>query len=156
MVMDMRAAREHANAASYRLRSTAVDTRAPGVRMSATDELRGRDDLLLLADLTLADYLRYLARYGGATLEEDGLLLFAGAHRQPNPYRNGALRLDQTLPAQEVFERAGSFFAEQQRSYALWVREDDDGDLQRVAVDRGLRELERLPEMVLAELPPHL
>src|SRR5205085_7240552 len=123
MVMDMRAAREHATAASYRLRSTAVDTRAPGVRMSATDELRGRDDLLLLADLTLADYLRYLARYGGATLEEDGLLLFAGAHRQPNPYRNGALRLDQTLTSEQVVRRAERFFSPRKTSYALWARE---------------------------------
>ena len=54
---------------------------------------RGREELFRLADLSLAEFLRHLARYGGAIHEEDGLLLFAGAHSQPNPYRNGLLRL---------------------------------------------------------------
>ena len=81
-----------------------------------------RAELVELADRTLAEYLRYLARYGGATLEQDGLLLFAGPHRQPNPYRNGALRLDSTLPADEVPRRAARFFGPRQTSYALWTR----------------------------------
>src|ERR1700738_3417319 len=79
-----------------------VETRARSMHTSANGEWGKRDDLLALADLTLAEYLRYLAGYGGAILEEDGLLLFAGAHRQPNPYRNGLLRLDTRLDAEEA------------------------------------------------------
>lgn len=115
-----------------------------------------RDKLLALADLTLADYLRYLARYGGEVREEDGLLLFAGAHRQPNPYRNGALRLDASLPAEEAFGRAAAFFGPRRSSYALWAREHGDSDLERTATARGLRELERLPEMMMFDLPEYL
>lgn len=115
-----------------------------------------RGQLLALSDLTLAEYLRYLARYGGAVDEADGLLLFAGAHRQPNPYRNGALRLDDTLTSEEVIRRASRFFGARRCSYALWAREHGDADLERAAVAAGLRELERLPELVLTELPDYL
>jgi hypothetical protein len=126
------------------------------VDTSATDELRGRDDLLRLADLTLAEYLRYLARYGGASLEEDGLLLFAGAHRQPNPYRNGALRLNKALDAQAVVRRAASFFGARRSGYALWAREHGDHDLETLAAAEGLHELERIPELALQTLPSYL
>jgi hypothetical protein len=115
-----------------------------------------REQLLGLADLTLAEYLRYLARYGGAVSEQDGLLLFAGAHRQPNPYRNGALRLDPALPGDEALRRAGQFFGARRMSFALWVREHGDGDLERSATQAALRQLERLPELELAELPPYI
>lgn len=115
-----------------------------------------REQLLELADVTLADYLRYLARYGGTMQEEDGLLLFAGAHRQPNPYRNGALRLDSALPGEEVLRRAAAFFGPRKSSYALWVRAHGDADLEQTAIGQGLRELERLPEMAMFDLPEYL
>ncbi len=115
-----------------------------------------REQLLALSDLTLADYLRYLARYGGEVEDAAGLLLFAGAHPQPNPYRNGVLRIDDALSAEEVLARADAFFGPRRRSYALWVREHGDGDLERLARDTGMRELERLPQLVLRELPEYV
>jgi hypothetical protein len=123
---------------------------------SANGEWGKRDDLLALADLTLAEYLRYLAGYGGAILEEDGVLLFAGAHRQPNPYRNGLLRLDTRLDAEEALRRGTEFFAARKSGFALWARGHGDADLEAAAVDGGLHELERLPELVLEELPLHV
>src|SRR5450755_5099140 len=138
------------------LRSAAVDTRARVGHTVTTDEPRSRDDLLVLADRTLAEYLRYLARYGGAVLEQDGLLLFAGVHRQPNPYRNGALRLDAMLSADVVLRRAERFFSARRSGYALWARQHGDADLEASATAAGLRELERLPELVLEKLPPYL
>jgi hypothetical protein len=133
------------------------------IQPSGDGALRGKsiapepteDGLLVLADLTLAEYLRYLAGYGGTLLERDGLLLVAGAHRQPNPYRNGALRLDTTLSAQEVLARAGSFFGARKCGYALWARAHADADLEQLAAQAGLRELERLPELALTQLPEH-
>ncbi|MGH2851992.1 MAG: hypothetical protein ACRDLP_15420, partial [Solirubrobacteraceae bacterium] len=71
-----------------------MEARARSPRVAGDASARG--DLVGLADRTLAAYLTYLAAYGGASKESDGLLLFAGPHRQPNPYRNGALRLDVT------------------------------------------------------------
>jgi hypothetical protein len=130
--------------------------RASGVHTSVTDSTRGREQLLLLSDLTLAAYLRYLADYGGAVLEQDGLLLFAGAHRQPNPYRNGALRLSTAVSAAQTISIADSFFAARRSGYALWAREHGDADLEQLAREAQLQELERLPELVLEELPAYL
>jgi hypothetical protein len=128
---------------------------------ATTDELTSpasdrRDELLLLADLSLAEYLRHNARYGGTILEQDGLLLFAGAHPQPNPYRNGALVLGAGLAAKDVLARAEDFFSTLARrtGYALWTREHADAELE--AAVAGLPELERLPELVLDELPPEV
>jgi hypothetical protein len=126
------------------------------VHTSAGGELRGRNDLLVLADLTLAEYLRYLARYGGAVAEEDGLLLFAGAHRQPNPYRNGVLRLSDAQSPKDVLRLADRFFGPRKSGYALWAREHGDGDLERTAGEAGLHEIERLPELVLEDLPDYV
>lgn len=123
---------------------------------AATEKLPAHEELLALADLTLAEYLRYLARYGGAVVEQDGLLLFAGAHRQPNPYRNGALRLDDTLSPQQTLDAADRFFGPRKSAYALWAREHGDGDLEKAAVEGGLNELERLPELVLQRLPDYV
>jgi hypothetical protein len=142
--------------ASNRLRSESVDTRARAGHTLDTDDLSGRGRVLELADLTLADYLRYLARYGGVVQEDEGLLLFAGAHRQPNPYRNGALRLDAMLSTDALLRRANSFFSARRSGYALWARQHGDADLEAGATAAGLRELERLPELVLDELPPYL
>ena len=88
---------------------------------------RDRAELLRLADLTLAEFFRQLARYGTGSriLEEDGLVLFAGSHAQPNPFRNGAIRLDERLSAAEALERAQRFFAPLKRSYVFWVRESE-------------------------------
>ena len=111
--------------------------------------------LLRLADLSLSEFLRHLARYGGRIEEEDGLLLFSGAHRQPNPYRNGAMRLDEQLSAEEVRRRADAYFRAR-GPYALWTREHADSELDRLAEREATRDLERLPELVLDELPEDL
>jgi hypothetical protein len=117
---------------------------------------RGR--LNRLGDLTLAEFVRHLTRAGesGTVLEEDGLLLFAGAHPQPNPYRNGAIRLDAGLGAAEVLERATEFFAPRGRGFALWASEHNDEDIAREAQARNLTALETLPELVLYGLPEKL
>jgi hypothetical protein len=114
---------------------------------------RSTEELIRLSDLTLAEYLRYMARYGGAVNEEDEVLLFAGAHAQPNPYRNGVLRLGAGLAAGPLLDRADRFFGPRRRGYALWVREHGDQDLEELAVARDLHELERLPQLVLDHLP---
>ncbi len=135
-------------------RTTAAHTAATEAPQRGEPERPG--ELLALADRTLAEYLRYLAAFGGACAEEDGLLLFAGAHRQPNPYRNGALRLNDTLSVPEVTRRAERFFGPRRSGYALWAREHGDGDLEQAARRDSLQELERLPELVLEGLPEYL
>ena len=111
-------------------------------------------ELLLLADLSLAEFLRHLARYGGSVHEEDGLLMFAGPHPQPNPYRNGILRLSGSLPPDEVLRRGNEFFARRRSSYVVWTRAHGDAALEGRVSAGALRELERLPELYMDELPP--
>ena len=120
---------------------------------------RDRDDLLRLADLTLAEFFRQLARYGTGSriVEQDGLVLFAGAHAQPNPFRNGAIRLDRRLSAAEALDRAEAFFAPLRRSFVFWVRESED-DLEALCRLKAMElvEPDGLPELYLEGRPPPL
>lgn len=120
---------------------------------------RDRAELLRLADLTLAEFFRQLARYGPGSriVEEDGLVLFAGSHGQPNPFRNGAIRLDSRLSAEEALARAQRFFAPLKRSYVFWVREGEP-ELDELCRARGMAlvEPEGLPELYLEGPPPPL
>jgi hypothetical protein len=129
-----------------------------GPRASAEPKAWARPaetELLRLADLSLAEFLRHLARYGGVIHEEAGLLLFAGAHSQPNPYRNGLLALDDQLPPAEILERADAFFAAR-GGYVVWTREHADAALEARVAPTAVRDLERLPELVLDELPEYM
>lgn len=134
--------------------STAADDKARPTEWKPI--WHNRTDLLRLADLTLAEFFRQLARYGPGSriVEEDGLVLFAGSHGQPNPFRNGAIRLDERLSADEALARAQRFFAPLKRSYVLWVRESED-DLNALCRARSMElvEPEGLPELYL-EGPP--
>jgi len=120
---------------------------------------RDRTELLRYGDLTLTEFFRQLARYGkGGRVEEgDGLVLFAGSHSHPNPFRNGAIRLDHRLDATEALERAKEFFAPFNRSFVFWVRESDP-DLDELCRTSGLQlvEPDGLPELMLEGPPPEL
>jgi hypothetical protein len=118
---------------------------------------RDEETLLRYCDLALAEFFRQLARYGKGSriVEEDGLVLFAGAHGQPNPFRNGAIRLDTRLTAEEALERAQTFFRPLKRSFVFWVR-DRDPDLDELCRRQELQpmEPEGIPELVLEGPPP--
>src|ERR1043165_6132270 len=98
---------------------------------------RDRAELLRYADLTLAEFFRQFGRYGRGSqiVEGDGLVLFAGSHPQPNPFRNGAIRLDRRLEAAEALERARAFFEPLKRSFVFWVREGET-DLEELCRSR--------------------
>jgi hypothetical protein len=118
---------------------------SPSIAAPEVPRIRAAEDAgeeeLLLCDLTLAEFLRHRSRPDGTLLEEDGLLVFAGPHPQPSPFRNGAMRLDSRLSAEEATRRARQFFRDRGRGFVMWVREHADTDL-AAALDReGLREL---------------
>jgi hypothetical protein len=117
----------------------------------------GRAEIVHFADLTLAEFFRQLARYGNGPgiREADGVLLFAGPHAHPNPFRNGAFHLDCRLSAEETLERARRFFGPLKRSYVIWVRESDT-ELERLCSENGMQlvEAEGLPELFLDGPPP--
>src|SRR5438309_10274165 len=86
---------------------------------------RSNEELLRFADLTLAEFFRQNARYGSQSrlLEENGLVLFAGSHPQPNPYRNGAIRLDHRLSASKALDQAHPSSNPLDRPFAFRVPE---------------------------------
>lgn len=115
-------------------------------------------ELAELGHLNLAEFVRHMARYGGSILEEDGLLLAAGEHPHPGPYRNCLIRLNSRLSAREVLERGREFFGSRGRSYVLWARVGSDDDLVTLCRLERMELLEEagLPELYLNERPQPL
>jgi hypothetical protein len=89
---------------------------------------RDRGEVLRLAELGLAELMRHLARSSsnGRILDADGLLFVAGAHADPSPVRNGAIRVDPRVSGAGMLDRAGAFFAPLRRGFAVWSREEDE------------------------------
>jgi ribosomal protein S18 acetylase RimI-like enzyme len=108
-----------------------------------------RSALIELSDLNLAESCRELARRaGGTVVDEDGLLLFAGAH--PLPFLvNGAMRTAAGPPADEVLARASAFFDARARGFTVNVRSHADADLEAAATAAGYTRLGDPPAMVL-------
>ena len=98
-----------------------------------------RDELLAAGDRNLAATLRLYAHTApGAALLEDGRLLLVSTSRSwPGPYHNGAVRLDPSLPIDDVLARAQAFFAERCPGYCVWIAAHADADLERGALDAG-------------------
>lgn len=109
------------------------------------------EELLRLADRNLAEFVRHVARHGRHTTisEQDGLLLVSGSHQAPGPYRNFAMRQDDGLSADQLWQRAAAFFSERRRSFVLWARCHADDDLIAFARERDMPPLEEagLPEL---------
>lgn len=109
---------------------------------------------LELCDLNYAEAMRELTRRaGGAVHDEDGLLLFAGAHRLPF-LANGVMRTAHMVSATEVLARGDAFFGLRARGYSVMVRAHADQDLHDAAVAAGLHPMGDAPGMVLERRLP--
>jgi hypothetical protein len=81
-------------------------------------------------------------------LEQDGVMLFAGASDFP-AYNNGVHRVDDSVPGTEVVARAREFFAPRGRGFSLWVRDTgQDEDLREAAEAAGIVAFGDSPQMV--------
>ena len=91
-----------------------------------------------LSDENLAELVRHVARAGEhATISEQaGLLLVAGSHAQPGPYRNFAMRLTDELSPDQAVTCAEGFFAARRRSFVFWVRMHADQEIDEFASRR--------------------
>jgi GNAT superfamily N-acetyltransferase len=98
-----------------------------------------RDELLAAGDRNLASTLRLYAHTapGADLLDDGGLLLVSTSRGWPGPYHNGALRLDPSIPVDDVLARAEAFFAERCPGYCVWIAAHADADLERGALDAG-------------------
>ena len=112
-------------------------------------------DILVAGDENLVAHVRHLARYGenSEVVDEDGLVLVAGSHPHPGPYRNFAFSFGVMDPVGAA-ARARSFFAERRRGFVFWVARHNPGGLdEELAPIGALLEQDGLPQMYLLESP---
>jgi hypothetical protein len=99
----------------------------------------------------LITYSRAITGWGskGALLEDEGALFYAGGSWIPVGC-NGAFRLNDALPADDLVDRADRFFGGISRGYSIKVRDSgEDADLQEACEKRGLVLFgEPVPQMV--------
>jgi hypothetical protein len=103
-----------------------------------------------VGNLNLIEFTREDVRWQRpyTLLEEDGVMLFAGASDFP-AYNNGVLRTDDSVPGTEVVARAREFFAARERGFSLWVRDTgQDEDLREAAEAGGIVAFGDSPQMV--------
>src|SRR2546423_4875032 len=89
--------------------------------------------------LSTVDAARDMTRRatGGVVHDEGGIVLLAGAHWLP-VLINGVARLDPSVPADDVLDRARAFFAERERGYSVFALVGRDDDLTAAAEAAGL------------------
>ena len=114
------------------------------------------DVLLRRADENLMAFIRHTAWAGDDTTisEEAGLLLVAGSHRHPGPYRNAVFNAGASDP-ERALAQASAFFAERERGFVFWAPHHGDPELRRVLAEAGGNLLEEggLPELYLERRP---
>lgn len=104
-----------------------------------------------LADANLLQALRVHARWQEpcTCVEEGGVLLMAGANAFPGAFRNCVVRVDASVPAAEVLQRASAFFSEHGRGHTLLARASRDADLIAVLQGKGMTPLADSPCMLI-------
>jgi ribosomal protein S18 acetylase RimI-like enzyme len=103
------------------------------------------------ADANLIEAFREHARWQqpGECLEEDGLLMVAGANAAPMAFRNCAVRTHPDAPATRVLERAQEFFRARNRGFVFILRASCDADLEQCLRSSGLRFTGEAPCMLI-------
>jgi hypothetical protein len=98
------------------------------------DEERARE----LTFRSVIDATRDMARRanGGIVHDEDGVMLVAGPHWLP-VLVNGVARLDPTVAATDVLDRARQFFTQHKRGYTVFALAGRDDDLVAAAEAAG-------------------
>ncbi|MGH9848147.1 MAG: hypothetical protein ACREEM_56410 [Blastocatellia bacterium] len=92
-----------------------------------------------LADLNLAAMIRHRMQTTPNSLlrEQDGALLFTIERPAANGHLNGALRINAEADAGQVLDQARSFFQLTQPDFMIWVRDEQDADLEQALRDAG-------------------
>lgn len=107
-----------------------------------------------LADANLLQAIREHARWQAPCelVEQDGVLMMAGANTFPVVFRNCVARVDASIPAALVLERARTFFSWRKRGYTVLVRGSRDQDLVEALQAAGLTPQGDSPCMLI-EMP---
>ncbi len=107
-----------------------------------------------IADANLLQAIREHARWQEPSecVEQDGVLMMAGANAFPGVFRNCVARTDGRIPAAEVLARSQAFFSQRGRGFAVLVRGRRDQDLVEALQAEGLTPLGDNPCMLI-EMP---
>ncbi len=117
-----------------------------------------------LADLNMIESIREHARWQTPCecIEENGVLLFAGANEFPVGYRNCVARVDPRVSARATLGRAREFFAARRRGFSMLVFAKRDADLETELQAAGLVRRADIPAMLTQtplreiEIPPDI
>ncbi len=104
-----------------------------------------------LADDNILESIREQARWQSPCelVEEDGILLVAGATNFPGAYRNCVARVDPEVPALEVITKAKDFFGRRKRGFTVFARGSRDGDLESTLKEQGFIQRSDSPCMLV-------
>jgi hypothetical protein len=104
-----------------------------------------------LADANLLESIREHARWQSPCelVEENGILMIAGATNFPGAYKNCVARIDRNVPAAELLERARDFFGSRQRGFTVFVRTSRDADLESLLQAEGFTQRSDSPCMLI-------
>jgi ribosomal protein S18 acetylase RimI-like enzyme len=113
-----------------------------------------------LADANLLQAVREHARWQEPCecVEEEGVLMMAGANAFPGIFRNCVARTDASVSAAVVLERAQAFFTQRGRGYTMLVRSSRDQDMMQALHAAGLAPAADSPCMLIetAVAEPHI
>jgi ribosomal protein S18 acetylase RimI-like enzyme len=104
-----------------------------------------------LADANLLEAIREHARWQepSEVVEDEGVLMMAGANAFPAAFRNCVARTSAATPAGRVLERAREFFGRLGRGFTVFVREKRDGPIEELLRASGLAPAGETPCMVV-------
>ncbi len=107
-----------------------------------------------LSDANFIESIREHARWQDPCefVEEDGLILVAGANAFPVAYRNCVVRADPNLDAKDALTRARAFFGERRRGFTVITRDSRDEDFAALLMSAGLKPVGESPCMLI-EMP---
>lgn len=110
-----------------------------------------KEDILYLADLNLAEFVREMARWNaaGEILEQDDLVLTKGISRFPST--NVAIRLSSAVDKSgtATFERIQSFYRERKSGFSIHIRKHADAELESICKRKELFLVSEAPGMMI-------
>ena len=104
-----------------------------------------------LADANLIEAIREHARWQepAEVVEDDGVVMMAGANAFPAAFRNCVARISPGAAADRVLQRARDFFGRRGRGFTVFVREKRDGEIEKLLRSSGLAPVGETPCMVV-------
>jgi len=113
--------------------------------------MMNRENILHLADLNLADFVREMARWNaaGEILEHNDLLLTKGAGRFPSTSVALNLSANASPSAAQVYDRIDSFYRERQSGFSIHIRKHADAELETICRQKKLFRASDAPGMMI-------